>query len=303
MRARWAAWGLGCAALASAADPASPAPATPAPASTEEVLSAARRDLETIRALRSPGAGAGKADLPQLAAPELNPLPAPVMTERRPAPGSTKPGAPGSAGAKENWLVDAMMRKGDRPANPPLAGELVLSGEERETADSPAAATKARREGERDPTRGDAKAGAPQPANPLSTFMAGWMTSQDYQLYLAGTSAGVPGSIATERASAAARDGLGATLSGERSSAPSTAGAAPGQAARENPFLAALGPTGPAANPPAATPVGAVTPSAPPPKAPAIAPPPAPASPPASPIPSFVKPADDAKYFKPLKRF
>ena len=151
--------------------------------------------------------------------------------------------------------------------------------------------------------RRDGRANPEPVANPLAGFMAGWMTPQDFKLLQSA-----PG----------ATDAAGRVARGESSfGVPSTeeAGGANALGAfgrpiparspvpvRENPFLQDFAPPtaqtatnrGVAVPPPPAA-------NAPPPKV--AAPPPVVSPPPPSALPAFVKPNDDAKYFKPLKRF
>ena len=309
MRARWAAVGLGCVALASAAEPPASGKTAPPPAPDEDTISAARRDLEAIRALRGPGAESTRGELLRLAAPELSLAPAaPVATPHRPANGTLPKGANGAGGTNANWLVDAMARKVERHPGE-AAGDGPATALDERTADNPLAAAAKPRRGpgqERDPTHREASGTAPTAnaaTNPLSAYMGAWMTPQDYQLLRPGSPAGAPRGAATDRMVAFLPEGAGTALAPERGLPVSSHGSPPGSAPRENPFLAALGPVAPAATanqsplPLVAAPAATSRP-------PAVAlPPPATTAAAPSILPALVKAPDDAKYFKPLKKF
>lgn len=269
------------------------------PSPPEDSIAAAKRDLELIKASSAPLAQK-RAGLPLFSTPELQ-VEAPVAAPR------SAPKTPADTEAlkrAENWLVDAMMK---RPAHTtetksrsPLAAATVTAEASRRPEVDEGAEISARSQ----PKLGgpEAQERAETVVNPLTNFMAGWMTPQDFKLLQ-------PTWGRDSQGASRARDEFSATPLPATTSSP-TERLGPGRlpveaassATRENPFLAALGPVGSTAGVPApptiAPPLvrsqssGAVAPPA--------------ASTPASTDPtrpSFMKPQDDAKYFKPLKRF
>lgn len=144
--------------------------------------------------------------------------------------------------------------------------------------------------------------------NPLTSYLDGWMTPQDFALLKPGLD-GRPAAVALPQPDASVAPG--GFMAEPLSSAQASRGAGPAPlapggdrpgAGRENPFLAAL--NAPVANvavaaqtprpaPPEPGPATVATPSVPSPPSP----------PPASRTPEFARPAADDKYFKPLKRF
>ena len=143
------------------------------------------------------------------------------------------------------------------------------------------------------------------PPNPLTQFLAGWMTPQDYALLKPGlqpsdTAKMLPQteSMAAPATSMSVSIILGTELANSTSTSErSMVGAA---TQLENPYLQMLSDPAPLAV--FTPPVQPIASTAGPSPAPMIfVPAPAPA-PPAK-IPEFAKPPDDNKYFKPLKRF
>ena len=303
MRARWAAATWGIAVLAGVAEATSAEKTAPTAAAGEDAITGAKRDLEAIKALRGPAADAGRSDVPMLAAPEMVTAPNGPTALRGPG-GNLPKGTKGPAGSPGNWLVDAMAKKSERTAT----GRAPDTGDERrdetEVDRLTAGGGRSARESERDPGRRDDKGAMPAVINPLSTFMAGWMSPQDYQLLRSGWAGGAAKGTTPEGAVRAWSEGAVAMPTPDRGFTSTASPAQGGASSRENPFLAALGP---------AVPGPTVAPSAAPtwtPPAPVVAkpaldplPPPPVPSPAASTVPSFVKPLDDAKYFKPLKKF
>jgi hypothetical protein len=144
-------------------------------------------------------------------------------------------------------------------------------------------------------------------ANPLESYLGGWMTPQDYALLKPSLAQGAlpgggrdPMSPNALQSANGALPGIGGTGAALGISAP--AAGLPAPKAKENPFLQALVTPAPAVPVPA---FGAAMPPATPAVKPlaTAAPPPPPIEPAKSKIPDFAKPAEDEKYFKQLKRF
>jgi hypothetical protein len=297
---------------------------TPAPLGTDDSIAVAKRDLEAIKAARG-GVEQPKAGLPQFSTPELQtavPMPGrPALT-------------PGEAAKRRsaNWLVEAMMKKpaqstdgkdrgvwggggkvddsGKGPgADGPRFGDdlvtIAASEAEREKAKAARAAQQSPGQRPDDRTAMDANA----VVNPLTNYMAMWMTSQDFKLLQSGgkregeTGLGGGGGVGV------GANGSGLILPTGAAGGPTgTAGTMSGlpggrRQQRENPFLQELIPSvaAPASVKPLAPVATAPATAATLPKN-AVTPPPEPL-PQTTATPSFVKPNDDAKYFKPLKRF
>lgn len=279
-------------------------------------LSDAKREFDAIRALRDP-ALPPRVDLPRAGAPEWHGpsggTPAPLLPPVRPVPRETK---------DANWLVDAMQPaennrerasggrslsqpKSSRSERLPEAADAdTLRAGERPTENAN------RREAERAlSARARDRATTVDPAtvtNPLTRYLGDWMSPQD--LALLAPEALSPGKTGVE------------TLAGSRPGATSTgalfppgvggdalfgtrppAGGTPDRTPRENPFLPSLTPPTTAAPPG----IPASRPASPPPAltAPAAALNPPPVATPPPRTPDFARPANDEKYFKPLKRF
>ncbi len=299
-----AAVGLFAAGMLAAAEPP-PAPVRPTPPPpAEDSIAAAQRDLQALKAGRM-NPEAPRVALPSLTSPDFS-----VGTPAMPRPATPTPGSAAARKKSENWLVDAMQPRAPRPGDPadraaPRPGDPAAA--QATDPDDPAAAgAAAGAETAPRPPRGPAeprltaRERAEPTVNPLTHFMAGWMTPQDFKL--------LQPTLNPDRATAR---GAGEEFAAIVPAAGPTAdrlplGKSPGDAAsrapRENPFLAALGPAPAPTN--AAPPVVAPAPVAPRPPVMAAPPPPAPAPAGATPgVPAFVKPLDDAKYFKPLKKF
>lgn len=280
-------------------------PAPAATAKSENSISAAKRDFDSIKAAREEALHP-KSDLPRVTVPELqlgNPAPRNSSSERE------AESDPRTKAKSPNWLVDAMDK--GRKDDPRRRGGKNSSSKDRdpgeawnaeksasrsdftvgpETRRESAAETKDRREIE-------------PPPNPLAPFLAGWMTAKDYALLKPTTSTtpetpttiSIPGvNPVTTESMLAARPESRTPFRGE---GPAGIGTTPA----ENPYLSAL-------SDPAPT-IGAMTvPSQPAvaPSQPVMPPPPRYEPPPPLPtvkIPDFAKPASDERYFKPLKRF
>lgn len=308
---------------------AAPAPAAdgPAPAAPGDSITAAKREFDSLKALREPALSApAKGALPNLQVPELH-TPSPEAT-RRAKQSQTEAAAKARKTGTGNWLVDAMekdaratggnrgtasdlsgRRTRDRRADgasddlpeTDAAGRPLLAADE---AASGLAAARDERQSERDRVEE-----RPNVVNPLTQFLGSWMTPQDYALLRPGLD---DSARRNDGAAGSGGSAGGAGLPGRESTAqlalldvrPVPPAAAP---ARENPFLQALetpavpaGPMLPAPAPAFAPPELPVAPAAPPLQpAAAVAPPP----PPRSTVPDFAKPALEEKYFKQLKRF
>jgi hypothetical protein len=308
---------------------AAPAPAAdgPAPTVPGDSISAAKREFDSLKALREPALPtSAKGTLPNLQVPELHATP-PDAT-RRAKQKQAEAAAKARKSGTGNWLVDAMERDaratgGNRGAASGVSGRRTRDGRsdgasedllETDAEGRPLSATDDAASGvaaAHDQRRSERESVDERPnvVNPLTQFLGSWMTPQDYALLRPGLDdsarrndgaagigggaggGGLPGGESTAQLA----------LLDARSDSPATA------PARENPFLQALelpaAPTGPML--PAPAPAFAPTeisaaPAAPPllPAA-AVTPPP----PPRSTVPDFAKPALEEKYFKQLKRF
>jgi hypothetical protein len=264
----------------------------------------AKRDFE--RSKSAPDAGGLPAGLPRLQLPEL-PSPAPPATSPRPA-------APARDGKSATWLLDAMAKpegaRDQRGVGPRIRDSRAPS---RTSAHS---SPPGRDESPRSAPNGDSASERPADAtfatNPLTRYLADWMTPQDYALLK-------PGLTETFDSRATRNDatglglpevtfgrGLGDLAPGGRSSPLSLNPVSPGG----NPYLEPVESLAPvqqslpgsrAQSPPTLAPVA---PLSKPPASPTItAPPPVPASPSPTGIPEFATPPIDDRYFKQLKRF
>jgi hypothetical protein len=140
--------------------------------------------------------------------------------------------------------------------------------------------------------------------NPLTHYMAGWMTPPDYALLKAGMDGAASASLPSRGDPSLPSVGSDLSVLGDMGSALDLSPAAksapfalPKPAG--NPFLQSLSAGGPAAAPAFVTPPAPTSGSA----SSGFAPVPAPVAPAKSKIPDFAKPAMDEKYFKQLKRF
>lgn len=286
--------------LAAARGPAEEKPAaqtTP----VEDPIAAAKRDFDTVKASRDRSVQP-KSDLPRLGLPELQ------MNPAEPRPWTARKSlTPEKKSA--NWLVEAMEKKTDlrkeRPGHresdrSPLASSEE-EGEEKTSELKPSAAR-----GEAGSSFDKEKKELDPTLNPLTRFLAGWMTPQDYALLKPGLQGSRPGE------SSPRSEARVSPFAGELSAivAPDIAFGLAGTnkpafvppTPQENPYLQAL-------NAPISPPSTSFPALAPSPASPARIPAPTISSPPAVPapgqakIPEFAKPSTDDKYFKPLKRF
>lgn len=276
------------------------APTTP----TEDPITAAKRDFDAVKAERDT-AGMSKSDAPAIGLPTLQLTP----TEPR-LPTTSK--SLGLEKKSANWLVDAMQKRSDgrreqsgrRDADRDAAPGIEAD-EEMNSSKLTAESKTGRLRGDGDSTLDRERKELDPTLNPLTKYLAGWMTPQDYALLkpgLQGVRSGdsAPGTGTSVSPFAGELSGIVAPevaigLAGTNK--PAFVPATP----HENPYLQAFnGPTS-MPSPPAA-------PVAPPTsirsQVPAISTPSGlPAPPVQAKIPDFVKPSTDEKYFKPLKRF
>lgn len=282
-----------------------------APAPTDDSLATAKRELDQLK--RAAAAGSfdnGSGALPSVAIPQVHADDEPVLITPPRDPTKLKPKQPSA-----NWLVDGVMQakrdadkstdrsgpdrrrtrdtdllSGDK-SDPRSSGDTDKAFDPEKLADSPK------------------NADAPPSArpdtvfNPLSQYMASWMTAQDYSMLRSGLDkpAGSPtDAVATPPAAGPDSGGLSALagMGGGSLAAPRTGGYS-AVAPPDNPFLGGLS----LPDAPPTTNVASATPPAVLPPPPLVSPPPPPQQPEHSTIPDFAKPSDDDKYFKPLKRF
>jgi hypothetical protein len=271
-------------------------------------LEAAKRDFNAVKAARGSLDAPAKLELPSVATPEFSAgAPQPLPSPMKPDPALAKK-------KSANWLVDAMMKPEAMQARDPRDKNFGQVRSDRSDSAFPyrdgreAAPDSDLRPGAESETRtpvvSEKKTG-PE-FNPLTNYMAGWMTPQDYSLLKPGLESAVSSRMANSPIEQVALGGTNDLLAPGNVSA---GGIDSGTAARpaafaapapaDNPFLQSLNaPPAPVASftpPSAGAPTGTV-PSA-------LVP--APTEPQAakSKIPDFAKPAADEKYFKQLKRF
>lgn len=257
-----------------------------AEAPPEDSVAAAKRDLEAIKAGRvTPEAP--RAALPSVATPDFS-VGTPAL------PHVPAPKTPGNAAARkksENWLVEAMQPRNGSAAADSEDRSASTEGNSAETATGAARDKFEQRLAPRERV---------EPiVNPLTHYMAGWMTPQDFKLLQPTLTAERDAPRSGREEFAAILPLAGAASTADRLPLGKTTTDASSRLPRENPFLAALGPTNPVVaagitNPPAAQRPPVIVAS------PAPSPMPGPNS---QNVPAFVKPLDDAKYFKPLKKF
>lgn len=300
-----------------------------------DTISATRRDLEALKSDRNLPADSAKVALPTIDAP---PIVAPAtLTPTRPLPPEAQP-LPGQGQPRRSnsWLIDAMEgNSGESGRNGGAAKtnswQLLMLGEDGRAKGGKAGGDSRSRlglsEAEKDGilgTRaglqrgGDAAAeGKPDPAslkdtapNPLAGYMAGWMTSRDFNLLARPETGGGPGWPGGAGGSGVTGPGetfspspafFAAAIGGPAAVGPARAEGSAG--APENPYLQALALP---ASPPAQPPLLVLPPSPGPAPFPAVLSPPDRPAPPERielPHPELQKRDDDAKYFPQLKRF
>lgn len=155
-----------------AAENKAPAPA-PAPAAREDSIDAAKRDFDLIKASKE-GAHQPGTGLPKFTVPEM-PSSAPAGAWTPP-----KPGLPEKKSAQ--WLVDAMEKKPDPRKGQARGDDLLARGAENRGLESKT--EKEKLAGGRESDRTDEKSNRREEVvfNPLTRFMADWMTPQDLAL-------------------------------------------------------------------------------------------------------------------------
>lgn len=295
-----------------------PVPVQSAP--TDDSIATAKRQLDVFKA----DAAARNGDIPRDALPAVS---LPQLGAPAPALPSTNSNSSldQRAAAKRksaNWLVDAMTnpkehatKPGDRNARrSSLNTEPRAFGDDASDPDDALAEQEseldksgtAQKQGQgRDNASTAERPKEPRDTfNPLAQYMTNWLAPQDYALLhraadLTPASDGAPSApgnalptVSGDAAFNVALPGfeLGGTGSDRTAVTPVTKPA-------DNPYLQFLSPPEPSPTnlaPPAPTPVYV------PPPLPEPVPPPSSAS---TSIPDFVRPANDDKYYKPLKRF
>jgi hypothetical protein len=286
------------AATALAQEAAPPAPSKSAPP-TEDAIAAAKRDFNAIKGARS-ALEQPKADLPSMSAPELQTAPA------MPRPLTNPKLDPKAAKKSANWLVDAMMAPDEKESRDPsrTPGESLRRTRESLDENDPQAATDPRATAAKDEEMAVASKRTAPDVNPLTRYMAGLMTPQDYALLKPGLDGAAAASLASRGDPSlptvgAAVSGVSDTVSALELGADTKPAPFALPKPADNPFLQAFNQGGGSAPVVLAAPP---TPSSAP-SSPIFAPTPAPVAPANSKIPDFAKPAMDEKYFKQLKRF
>jgi hypothetical protein len=282
---------LASGALACAADET---PAKKAPAPTEDAIAAAKREFDAVKSARTTP-DLTTADLPKFSAPQLqvggSALPTPPRRVAEKANAQKK---------SANWLVDAMAESDPKAAkgDPRGAREKALAGFEAKAADESSAQQKEKR---------PEKKPAVPVVNPLDRYMESWMTPQDLALLkplLRPDNASPLSDVDPLKIPSLTDSARGQRGGREGSALAANDVAGKPKAVRENPYLAALGmASGPATAPAMLTPTPPL-PTAP--RAPAPAAVPVTPEPPAAQkttVPSFMKPREDEKFNRQMKRF
>lgn len=271
----------------------------------------AKRDFQALKASRTtPGQATENLTLPKVDLPSPLPQSAPPARTAR----DEKKEKAAQLKAK-NWLLDAMAkhekntpdergrkRGGSLTERASTSDELTLTGQE-----TPDPLTGEFRPQDLPHEKTPAKPKeAPPLDNPLTPFMAGWISQRDHEALLPKTSA----TPLLDSSLAQLIDSPGASLPSTSVGGPASV-TLPGFSAlpasppalADNPYLKADLPALPA--PRVALPAASAAlpgPNLPPELKPALVEPPAPAKN-AVPAPDLAKPAQDAKYFPQLKRF
>ncbi len=281
---------------------------TPSPAATknapptEDAIAAAKREFNAIKSTRG-ALEQSKVELPSVSAPELQ------TTAPMPRIQSTSKLDPKAAKKSSNWLVDAMMKSDERESRNPResTSEATRRGRVSDAIDDttdPLSETDPRQSASKDQDLPMAEKRVGPEFNPLTRYMAGWMSPQDYALLKPGMDGAAAASLTSRGDPSLPSVGADLSLLGDTGSAldlSTSAKAAPFALPKpaDNPFLQSLnlsGGTMPPAFAPPPAPASASAPAGP-------APVQAEVAPPRSRIPDFAKPATDEKYFKQLKRF
>jgi hypothetical protein len=298
------------AAIAAGAGAAEQSTAASTAARSGDALKSAQRDFELLKAARDP-AMQGKDTLPKISAPDFT---SPIESRPRLPQKSEKEALLEKQKKSANWLLDAMEKQADSGKSRGSGTDSLSLAAERDrerdglTAEPQGEALKGEAKADRAADRDDAardekERPRTEPAfNPLARFMSEWMTPQDFALLKpvvdaprGGESASAGPVAAPGASSEFTRPTAGDTTLGLIGSNKSFTPATP----QENPYLQALNLPAPTAT---MTPPVSMPPSMPTASQPALAPLPSPITP-KSKVPDFVKPAQDEKHFKQLKRF
>jgi hypothetical protein len=274
------------------------APASKPADAPVDAMAEAQREFQSIKAARGAPADQSVLSLPRMATPELQfgSSPSPATPALQNGPAKNKLAA--------SWLVDGAMRK-------PRAGssEKSLSdGASQSSGRDTVGADESRNRGSKNGGAGaddsiPAKQSGPE-SNPLTRYMAGWMTPRDYALLRPGLGGEMASDLAGRGDPSITGFTFGAASANVDGTDPASgfagtaAGSTGSQPANVNPFLQSVArPPQPQSPfiPPSATGL-----STNPPNLLALPAEPAPAR---SIVPEFAKPSEDAKYFKQLKRF
>ncbi|WP_414664995.1 hypothetical protein [Horticoccus sp. 23ND18S-11] len=275
---------------------------TAKPSPEPDALTRAQRDFDTIKATRNGTLLPARPDVPRVAVPEWQGVPAPTP--------SIPLKSPASEAKSPTWLIDAMKKEtassesrttgsDERGRDPRLSTNAGSSEKEL------SAAARTNEPDSRETRERNDRSASVRVVNPLERYLGDWMTPQDYALLKPGLAESLGERTDVKRETTAfdattIAGGLAGIAGGASPASPlSVPGGSSAPLARENPYLQSL------VTPPVIT-------IAPPPRAPSPAPvfaPPATLGTPAvnapSParIPDFARPANDEKYFKQLKRF
>lgn len=284
-----------------------------AAASSDSALTAAARELDALRASeQTRGVDAQRQGLPRVSVPTLT---LPASPDAAPPPVQLNETELKRRERQErkaaNWLIEgvrqeeaaARRRERSRANGTPGSADLQRAegADEAEPTEEPETERQSTVE-ERATSPTPASESKPtDPPNPFASFLADWLSPQDFQRFqrqnAETTRGGVGGTVgSTQAVPGVAPSQLAPTDHWFGGTGPAATSITPAQ----NPFLTALSlPSPPASEttaviPPALSigPAASITPS-----------PPAEAVDQRPALPEFVKPVNDEKYFKPLKRF
>jgi hypothetical protein len=274
------------------------APPPDRPAASDESIAKAKRDYDAMRSSRttfdqkidlglsSPGFHSGNEEAPAFDRME-------ALRKKEAEDARLK---------QNNWLVDAM--------DPEKSGKNSRDRRDSRGTDSWETSGSSERAGRTDDRRRDSldprTAKAANRDNPLNNYMAGWMTSKDYDLLKVKAESSTLGlENETDRLSSSLEDStLNRPRTGPATNASSPLVATNPNAPRPNPYLDAdtlAGATGPGVGTRSAG--SSLTPVAPVVKPTLLPKIDSSTAPSQSSRPAPFKPSDDSKYFKQLKRF
>ena len=262
----------------------------------EDGIAVAKREFDAVKSARGVRDSA-KLDLGNLSTPELHMIgPAPQILK--------KPGESAAEAKKKksaNWLLDAMEEQKKKDSAAAGAPEKEPGENESEAEKLFATERDSSKPAEREIDKREVKKPAEAVVNPLDQYMAGWMTQQDFTLLKPTTSSEGANGIPSSRNDGSLTFGTGSTQASNPSDSSGplkniSGGPASQSTSHENPFLAAFSPA-PSLSTPAPQSVMVPPPSVgfqvPPSTVPAAKPL----------MPDFVKPRNDDKYYKQMKRF